>query len=80
MNDRRLFGNPALPIRWTGHAIERAIERFGSTAAVDVPEGLLAAVACNKQRGKRFRVRRGLVVFICERSAAAVFIVTVYRK
>lgn len=68
-----------LPIRWTLHAQQRARQRFGRDLRGKIPGFLVQQIAKRKNDGDDFRIRRGKVVYICQRKDDHVIVITVYR-
>lgn len=67
-----------LPIHWTGHAIQRAGERFGYDKRIIIPNRIIRKAALEVEEGTEYRVRRGKVTYVCKREANGVVIITVF--
>lgn len=66
-------------IHWSGHAIERAFERFNGPGSLPLPEERIRAIAEVIPVGKEFSVREKNVVFGCIRDTNGCVIRTVYE-
>jgi hypothetical protein len=68
-----------LEIRWSQHAIERAVKRFGFDESIKVPNGLMQQIGARKNVGEDFRIRVGMVIYICARTHDCILVVTVMK-
>ena len=64
-------------IIWSKHAIERAEQRFGGVAKMQVPTKLIQFIGARKELKDLIRVHVGHVAFVCVKEANGVVIITV---
>lgn len=69
-----------LPIRWTKHAIDRAMNRFGPDPSIIIPNEKMAWFAERCPSGCRFTVKCDGVCYVCAVGDGVVWVVTVYKK
>ena len=81
-SDRSDDGNVPLEItiRWTEHVITRVGQRFGFDDTV-IPNRTIQKVGSQTEIGKKFRIRRADVEYVCQRQENGIVIITVlYAK
>lgn len=68
-------------IIWSDHAIDRALERFGPSSDISIPNLKIAKASRYYEEGEEFRVHRGGVIYVCSKNDDGnVVIVTVMSE